>query len=76
MRNKATIKIKFIFVILIVIATFLTWLLWFPDIANKDTKRVILISIDTLRADYLGCYGCRDKLTPALDEFAGESILF
>jgi arylsulfatase A-like enzyme/Tfp pilus assembly protein PilF len=51
-------------------------LMWFLRTANKDTKRVILISIDTLRADYLGCYGCPDKLTPGLDKFAQENILF
>ncbi len=37
---------------------------------------VILISIDTLRADHLSCYGHPKNLTPNIDEFARESVLF
>jgi arylsulfatase A-like enzyme len=42
------------------------------------TKRpnVILISIDTLRADHLGCYGYAKDTTPSLDNFAGEGVQF
>ena len=36
---------------------------------------VLLLSIDTLRADHLGCYGYKTK-TPAIDELAAGSILF
>jgi len=37
---------------------------------------VILISIDTLRADHLGCYGFEDIATPTIDALAAEGILF
>ncbi len=37
---------------------------------------VILISIDTLRADHLPAYGYRDVATPALDDLARDSIRF
>ncbi len=37
---------------------------------------VILISIDTLRADRLGCYGYSRRTTPQLDELAKRSFLF
>lgn len=36
----------------------------------------MLISIDTLRADRLGCYGYRNAATPHLDKLASESVLF
>ena len=36
---------------------------------------VLLISIDTLRADHLGCYGGAVK-TPAIDALAAQSVLF
>lgn len=37
---------------------------------------VILIVIDTLRADHLGCYGYARNTTPNIDKLANESILF
>jgi arylsulfatase A-like enzyme len=37
---------------------------------------VILISIDTLRADHLGAYGYQRNTSPNLDRLARESVLF
>jgi arylsulfatase A-like enzyme len=37
---------------------------------------VILISIDTLRADHLGCYGYPRETTPNLDEFSRQAVRF
>ncbi|MFQ5590207.1 MAG: sulfatase [Phycisphaerae bacterium] len=37
---------------------------------------VILISVDTLRADRLGCYGYHRPTSPNLDALARESLLF
>ncbi|MGH9664226.1 MAG: sulfatase, partial [Bryobacteraceae bacterium] len=37
---------------------------------------VILITIDTVRADHLGCYGATDVKTPTLDGLARDGILF
>ncbi|HPM78211.1 MAG TPA: sulfatase [bacterium] len=49
-----------------------------PGKANNSpfTPHIILISIDTLRVDEVGCYGAEPGNTPALDEFAKESIRF
>ena len=41
----------------------------------KDCN-VILISIDTLRADHVGIYGYYRNTTPSIDNFASKSILF
>ena len=43
---------------------------------NPTGANVIMISIDTLRADHLGCYGHEKPTTPYLDELAGDSVLF
>jgi arylsulfatase A-like enzyme len=45
---------------------------------GSATRRpnVILISIDTLRADRLGCYGYAKPTTPAIDAFRAEAVLF
>ncbi|RME40536.1 MAG: tetratricopeptide repeat protein [Planctomycetota bacterium] len=37
---------------------------------------ILLISIDTCRADYLGCYGQRWNLTPNIDRFAHRATRF
>jgi len=37
---------------------------------------IILIVVDTLRADYLGCYGFEGDISPRIDELAAESVLF
>jgi arylsulfatase A-like enzyme len=42
---------------------------------NKKTN-VILIAVDTLRADHLSCYGYFRNTTPHIDRFSKESLLF
>ncbi|RLE41833.1 hypothetical protein DRJ48_04785 [Candidatus Woesearchaeota archaeon] len=37
---------------------------------------LILISIDTLRADHLGCYGYPRNTSPNIDKLAAKSLLF
>jgi arylsulfatase A-like enzyme/Tfp pilus assembly protein PilF len=44
--------------------------------AKRDQLNVLLITIDTLRADYLGCYGNRVIETPFIDKLAREGVLF
>ncbi len=39
-------------------------------------KNVILLTIDTLRKDMLGCYGSGLNLTPNLNELANKSIVY
>jgi arylsulfatase A-like enzyme len=41
-----------------------------------EPPSIILIVIDTLRADYLGCYGFEGGISPSIDELAAESVLF
>lgn len=37
---------------------------------------LLLITLDTTRADRIGCYGCATALTPALDSLAAGGVLF
>jgi len=37
---------------------------------------VVLLSVDTLRADYLGCYGYPQDSSPHLDQFAKGALVF
>ncbi|HEY8518228.1 MAG TPA: sulfatase [Candidatus Binatia bacterium] len=44
--------------------------------AADDTRNVVLISLDTLRADFVGAYGQKRPTTPNLDRLAEEGALF
>jgi hypothetical protein len=39
-------------------------------------RNLIMISLDTLRADHLGCYGYKTETSPNIDAFASEGVLF
>ncbi len=43
---------------------------------ETKTRGVILISIDTLRADHLGCYGYKRETSPHIDALAEDSAVF
>ncbi len=44
--------------------------------AAVPRPNVVLISMDTTRADHLGCYGSTARATPNLDRFAADATLF
>jgi len=45
---------------------------------GKEDRRlnILLISIDTLRADHLGCYGYAKETSPAIDRLAERGVRF
>jgi arylsulfatase A-like enzyme/Tfp pilus assembly protein PilF len=48
-----------------------------PGVANPHPRpNVILITIDTLRADHVGCYGAKTVKTPTLDALAKDGVIF
>jgi arylsulfatase A-like enzyme len=51
-----------------------------PEVATRsrraDRPNVLLISLDTLRADSLGCYGYERPTSPNIDGLAARSTLF
>jgi arylsulfatase A-like enzyme/Tfp pilus assembly protein PilF len=44
--------------------------------ARPDMPNVLLVVIDTLRADHLGAYGYAYPTTPNMDRFADRSVVF
>lgn len=63
-------------VLVLVIFVGALWLFHGALVSSKDIRRVVLISIDTCRADYLGCYGYHRPTTPNIDKLAAQSVLF
>ncbi|MHA1940215.1 MAG: sulfatase [Candidatus Hodarchaeales archaeon] len=43
---------------------------------SKDNFNIVLITIDTLRADHLSCYGYERKTSPNIDKIAERGIVF
>lgn len=47
-----------------------------PKVMPYDKYNVVMIFVDTLRADHLGCYGYAKKNSPNIDKIARESFIF
>lgn len=47
-----------------------------PARAAPPAKNLLVLLVDTLRADHLGCYGYPRATSPSIDAFAEQSVLF
>jgi arylsulfatase A-like enzyme len=79
-REMDRIKVLIISISIILITTaLLTYTLNYGNANEADSTpppNIILIVIDTLRADHLGCYGYEKNTSPNIDRFAGESTFY
>jgi arylsulfatase A-like enzyme/Tfp pilus assembly protein PilF len=55
-----------------------SFLVWMPATfaASNSAPNVVVVTIDTLRADHLGCYGYKQIRTPSIDALAAEGARF
>ena len=76
MERSAFCKYRLLALLLLSVAAI--GIIWFIFRAKSSgrIRNILLISIDTCRADYLSCYGSRRKTTPNIDAIADEGILF
>lgn len=49
--------------------------LW-ERLVREEPMNLLVITLDTTRADRIGCYGYMEALTPAIDSVASEGVLF
>ncbi len=76
------IKFRYVTVaVVMIMSIFLSWAVLgemkqLEGASPKEAINVILISLDTLRADYVGIYGNPEPLTPFLDELLSENVWF
>jgi arylsulfatase A-like enzyme/tetratricopeptide (TPR) repeat protein len=74
---KSSVITKISILIIIVALLCVGWLFFGPEAGpSKKIRNVLLISMDTTRADVLGCYGFKYTITPNIDALAAEGILF
>ena len=60
--------------VLVILLAAASW--WWASLSDERTLRpVILVSIDTLRADRLPIYGYRHGKTPHIDTFAADAVV-
>ena len=52
------------------------WTPKFDRLRAGQKLNVILVTVDTLRADRLGCYGFRAVKTPVIDALAAQGVMF
>lgn len=42
----------------------------------KRSPTIVLITLDTTRADHLSCYGCARPTSPCIDRFAAQALIY
>ncbi|UCE42289.1 MAG: sulfatase-like hydrolase/transferase [Candidatus Aminicenantes bacterium] len=79
--NSTKKKIIYFAIPLIILLIVLAYFLFFPKsplsrLKGAEDFNYIIISVDTLRADRIGCYGFSDVKTPTIDMFASRGVKF
>ena len=72
-------KSKLAIVLVLLLVTSMVCATWFwyqSTSSSRKIRSIVLISIDTCRADHLGCYGFPKPTTPNIDAVAREGIRF
>jgi arylsulfatase A-like enzyme len=59
----------------VVVSSVFAAMLW-RALSERPPERVILIVIDSLRADHVGCYGSAGSPTPNIDALAAKGVRF
>jgi arylsulfatase A-like enzyme/Flp pilus assembly protein TadD len=75
MKNIARFRIT-VFFLLAIAMILLPLGVFYHRYYGRSIRNVLIISIDTCRADYLGCYGYAENTTPNIDNLASEGIVF
>ncbi len=47
-----------------------------PALAGGRPPNVVIVVLDTVRADHLGCYGYERQTTPSIDAFAARAVRY
>ena len=70
-----TMKRRYIISAPVILIVAAVWWLWSGG-EREDRLNLLLITLDTTRADHLGCYGYGNARTPAIDQLAQAGVRF
>lgn len=62
--------------VILIVAACVFCVLFFLRRHEKEKYNVVLIVVDAVRADHLGCYGYQRDTSPRIDHLAREGVLF
>ncbi len=72
-------KVKYFILILLFLGVIISWFVFAQSQNLKNNKNefnIVLISVDTLRADHMGIYGYSKNTTPNIDSWFKNGIVF
>lgn len=73
-RGSAVSRIAVVLLLVVLAFRLTTWI--GVRLNSHEGFNVVIIGVDTLRADHTGCYGYRRATSPAIDLIADEGLLF
>ncbi len=76
MAANKTKRVLLLIMLVILLAGVCVWVVVQQRSAVPAIRHVVLISLDTCRADYLSCYGYAQPTTPHIDALAKQGYLF
>ena len=75
MTTNKTRKSLLLITLVILLAGAGIWFVVQQRSSRPSIRHVVLISLDTCRADHLSCYGYARETTPNIDALAGEGFV-
>lgn len=75
-KRKIVLPLISLFLVLVVLAVIFRPFLRRVNLKTAADYNLLLITLDTTRADHLGCYGYKKARTPNIDRLASEGIKF
>ena len=75
MRKKLSFTIFYLFIIILYFFT-ITACRTKTSLEVNNNYNLLFITIDTIRADHIGCYGYKEAQTPNIDNLADKGIKF
>jgi len=75
-RPRLHMLLRLRYIPIVILIVFLPLLVLSKSVKRKTEENVLLIIIDTLRADHVGCYGYSRLITPTIDMLSKDGVIY